>query len=570
MATQQQIQDVVELESGNLLNSELGRDYGGKRARANAAKYAAIQAAYTPAQIAQIKSTPEYSAYVADLAARSGPTGLFSGFLDSAKTFAGEAGVKEGLMLAAAAMGANALGAFGAPAGVSASGTGMTAAELAAGAPGVASIGGASGITPAMEAAGMLSAAGAPGVAASTAAANAATGLGYDMLGTAATGGGMLSGVSPAISQAAQTLAQAGITPEQVAANQNNPSWLQSVSNATGLSTSALGSIASTGLNALGGFLQGQSATSAAQTAANAQIEAARIAAEASKFKPVGVTTRFGGSQFGYDAQGNLISAGYQLSPEAKAQQDALMAMSNQALTQYQGAPAATAPMGTAAQTMFNLGQGYLQTTPQAQAAQYMSEQQALLAPGREREMAALQNRLQAQGRLGLATGGTSTGMLASQPELEALYNAQRMQDLQLAAQATQGGQQYAQFGAGMVGSGGDMLKGMYGTQQAAYAPYQTALGGAVGMEQLGQQPMDIGTSIGAKTSTAGAQAGIFRAQGLQGAAQTMQPANAYNPWATMLSNAGNAITNYQTQQQQQQQQQFQNNLMNQLITGRV
>lgn len=385
----------------------------------------------------------------------------------------------------------------------------------------------------------------APGAMLSGSLGNAATGLGYDMLGAAATGGGMLSGVSPAISQAAQTLAKAGITPEQVAANQNNPAWLKSITDATGIPESMLGTVASTGLNMLGGYLQGQSATSAAQTSANAQIEAARIAAEASKFKPVGVTTRFGGSQFGYDAQGNLISAGYNLSPEAKAQQDALMAMSNQALTQYQGAPAAAAPMGQAAQTMFGLGQGYLQTTPQAQAAQYMAEQQALLAPSREREMAALQARLQAQGRLGLSTGGTTTGMLASQPELEALYNAQRMQDLQLAAQATQGGQQYAQFGAGMVGAGGDMLKGMYGTQQAAYAPYQTALGGATMLESLGQQPMDIGTSIGARTSTAAAQAGNLIGTGMMNAAKTMQPANAYNPWVAPLAGAAGLFSQW-------------------------
>lgn len=308
----------------------------------------------------------------------------------------------------------------------------------------------------------------------------------------------------------------------------------------------------STGLGLIGSALQGRSATDAARQSANAQIEAARIAAEASRFRPVGVTTRFGQSQFGYDPQGNLVSAGYQLSPELKAQQDALMAMSGQALTQYQGAPAATAPMAQGAQTLFGLGQGYLATTPQEQAAKFMAEQQALLAPTREREMAALQARLQAQGRLGLATGGTSTGLMASNPELEALYNAQRMQDLQLAAQATQGGQQYATFGAGLLGTGGELQKSMYGTQQAAFAPYQTALGGATTLESLGQQPMDIGTSIGAKTSTAAARAGEFVGQGMLGAAQTMQPANAYSPWGALLTGAGQAIGQYGQPQQQQ------------------
>jgi len=104
-------------------------------------------------------------------------------------------------------------------------------------------------------------------------------------------------------------------------------------------------------------------------------------------------------------------------------------------------------------------------------------------------------------------------------------------------------------------------LKQMYGTQTAAYAPYQTALGGATMLEALGQQPMDLGTSIGAKTSTAGAQAGLFTAKGIQNAADTMQPANAYSPWGSLLTGAGSAIQNYQTQQQQQQ-------LQNQLLSA--
>jgi len=320
---------------------------------------------------------------------------------------------------------------------------------------------------------------------------------------------------------------------------------------ANAFNTGGIGNqLVGTGAKLLGGVIQGNAAQDAAQTSASAQIEAARIAADAAKFRPVGVASRFGASKFGYDAQGNLTSAGYQMSPELKAQQDALMGISNQALTQYQGAQAATAPLGQGAQTLFGLGQGYLSTSPQEQAAKYMQEQQALLAPSREREMAALQARLQAQGRGGLAIGGTSSGMMAANPELEAYYNAIRQQDLGLAAKATQGGQQYAAFGAGLLGTGSDLQKAMYGTQTAAYAPYQTALGGAATLESLAQNPMDIGTAIGAKSSTASANAGLLTAQGLANAAQTMQPANAYSPWGTLLSGAGQAIGNYNQPQQ--------------------
>ena len=300
-----------------------------------------------------------------------------------------------------------------------------------------------------------------------------------------------------------------------------------------------------------GGYLSGEAATQAAQTQAAAQVEAARIAAEAARFRPVGVTTRFGQSQFGYDPQGNLTSAGYQLSPELRAQQDALMINSGQNLAQWQQATQLAAPLQTGAQRAMELGQGYLARTPQEQAAQYMSEQQGLLAPGRERELAALQNRLQAQGRGGLAIGGTSTGMMAANPEMEAYYNSIRQQDLGLAAQATQGGQQYATFGAGLMGTGGDLLKQMYGTQTAAFQPYQTALGGAQQLEQLGQEPMNLGASLGSTASAAAAAAGNAQAQGMWGAAQTMQPANAYSPWGALLSGAGQAIGQYGQQQQQ-------------------
>ena len=44
--------------------------------------------------------------------------------------------------------------------------------------------------------------------------------------------------------------------------------------------------------------------------------EAAKAAAEAMRFKPVGVTTRFGTTNYTYDDKGNLVSAGYTLTPE--------------------------------------------------------------------------------------------------------------------------------------------------------------------------------------------------------------------------------------------------------------
>ena len=74
-----------------------------------------------------------------------------------------------------------------------------------------------------------------------------------------------------------------------------------------------------------------------------------------------------------------------------QAQQNQIMGATGGLLNQYTGAQAATAPMGQAAQTAMTLGQGYLSTDPQAQAAKYLADQQGLLAPGRAQDFAALQ-----------------------------------------------------------------------------------------------------------------------------------------------------------------------------------
>ncbi len=300
------------------------------------------------------------------------------------------------------------------------------------------------------------------------------------------------------------------------------------------------------GLKLGGGYLAGKSAVDAAQTSSDAQIKAAQIAAESAKFRPVGITTNFGSSNFTKDAQGNVTGAGYTLSPEMLAQQAKLMGVSEQALQQYLGAQGATAPMGDAAQRMMTLGNSYLATTPQEQAAKYMAEQQALLATGRERYVNNMLTGEYNRGTYGLSVGGTSTGMNAANPRLEAMFNAQRQQDLGLAAQATQGGMDYAKFGSAMTGLGGDMLNSMYGTQSAAFSPYNTALGGARTIEGLGQNSLDLGINMGKVSNNA--QAGMLLGQGMANAATTVQN-GAQSPWGDMLGTASKMLSNYQTQQ---------------------
>ena len=289
----------------------------------------------------------------------------------------------------------------------------------------------------------------------------------------------------------------------------------------------------------LGGALQADSSAYAARKSAQAQTEAARIAAEEARFRPVGITTRFGQSQFQYGPEGRVSGAGYQISPELKAYQDRLMGLTGGGLAQAEMGQQQFAPLAAGAQGLFGLGQQYLAQSPEAAAQQYMTSQQNLLAPSREREFAQLQNRLFQTGRGGLSVGATgerpsgAAGLGAASPEMEAYYNAIAQQDAALAAQAMQAGQQQTSFGAGLLGTAGNLLTQGYQGQVTALTPYQAYLQGATGLEALGQQSLDIGSGIGAKVgSPTGAQALLA---GGMGAARAMEATNAYNPFAEAL-----------------------------------
>jgi hypothetical protein len=283
--------------------------------------------------------------------------------------------------------------------------------------------------------------------------------------------------------------------------------------------------------------MAGDSARSAANTSAQAQLQSAQMAADASKFRPVGITTRYGGSNFQYDPQGNVIGAGYDVSPEYQAYQQQLSGLMGQQLQQGLGAQQQYAPLTGAAGGLFNLGQQYLAESPEQAAQKYMASQQALLAPSRERESALLMNQLQNSGRTGLsvAQGG---GLMSANPEAAALANARAMQDLQLAASAQQAGQQQTAFGAGLFGTGANLLGSYQQGQVGALSPFQNTLGIQSGIEQLGQNPLTLSAGLGGQAAAYGAQSGRYTYGGGVGAANTMQGANAYNPYATALINA--------------------------------
>jgi len=296
------------------------------------------------------------------------------------------------------------------------------------------------------------------------------------------------------------------------------------------------------GASLLGGILGGRSAESAARTQADAQERAAQLAAEEARFRPVGITTRFGQSAFQTGPDGRVSGASYTLDPALRAFQDRFMGLAGGGLSQAEMAQQQFAPLGQAGQGLFGLGQQYLAQSPQEAAQQFMAQQQELLAPSREREMAQLQNRLFNTGRGGLSVGATGArpsgamGLGAASPELEAYYNALAQQDATLAAQATQGGMDQARFGAGLFATGGNLLtQGLQG-QTTALGPYEAYLAQMQALEGLGQQSLDIGSALGGRiASPSGANALL---QGGTSAAQSRFAANAYNPFATALIGA--------------------------------
>jgi hypothetical protein len=387
-----------------------------------------------------------------------------------------------------------------------------------------------------------------------------------------------------------------------------------------GLTAAQYAGLLTTGAQTAAGLLQQQTSKEAADKA-RAMIDTETAAAKASAaFKPIGMTTRFGTSEFKTDpVTGQLTSAGYTLSPEAKYAQDFFRTQANLGLQQVELAPAVYAPLKTGANMMFDLGQRalnqptdarlgqistdyltqssgsralqtlgekYIAQSPEEVAQNYLNQQMALLQPGRELELANLQNKLQQQGRGGLAVAqGGALG--ATTPELQALYNARATQEAQLAANAPLYGQQQVQFGAGLFGTGQQLgmagqqfgmdtlakqqaldqqrigfgaglygqgaqtLGNYYGGLSQAYAPYNAAFGQMQALETAGQQPFQLGAALGQTASTSGARVGQL---GLEGARQSVNLATSAdatrNPYASALYGA------------------FSNPLLSQALTG--
>jgi hypothetical protein len=431
-------------------------------------------------------------------------SGLFSG---GGAAPAASASTGSGLLSTGASSGTG-LTAGSSGLGLSAGGSGL---GITAGSAGASTIGGSLGTTLA-------------GISTGIGAASALSGIGS----MAPVDYGLTSGASSVASLTSE-VASKGLIGDVV----------NKVASFTGLTPDTIGKLGVAGVQALlssaGTNKQAEQAREAAQTQANATIEAARIAAEANKFRPVGVTTRFGSSNFGYDAQGNLTTAGYTPSAEITGYQDRLRTLASQGMTDIEAARAAYQPLTGAAQSLFSLGQGYLAKSPEQAAADYISKQQALISPSRQTQLAELQNKLFQQGRGGAATaqGGS---LMATSPELAAYYNSLAQQDLVLAAQADEEARRRIEFGSGLFDTGANLQGRYYTGQTASYAPFATAMDTSAALESLAERPLTLGTSIGERTTAGTAAGGRFLSEGITNAAATMAPANAYSASGNLLS----------------------------------
>jgi hypothetical protein len=287
-------------------------------------------------------------------------------------------------------------------------------------------------------------------------------------------------------------------------------------------SQQAYGNLTQGLLGTVGSMQQNRVSQEAVQAAQRQALAGGQQAANMAQFRPVGTTTTFGTSNYQFDpTTGQLTSAGYNLSPQLQAAQNTLIS-----------------GLGTNLQDQANIqamGRQYMAQSPQEQAQQYIMNQQALLQPGRDVESARLANQLQQTGRTGVSVAqGGMLGM--ANPEQQALANARAMQDLQLAANATQAGQQQYQFGQNLLSS--------------AYQPYTTGLSAAGATEQFGQQPFTLSNALAQQQAAAGNIQGQLYNQGAQRAAaygvlpemQSSNTATLLGGLASPTSQLGNAF----------------------------
>ena len=346
-----------------------------------------------------------------------------------------------------------------------------------------------------------------------------------------------------------------------------------------------MGSIVGGITGAIGGMISGDAAAGAANEQADylrnlsseqrtAILNATKAAQERGQFKPVTVTSSFGTPQYTYDESGRLTGISAQPAPWLQALQARQQALAPQYMGLTEGALTAAPQFQRGAELAVGGGERLYGLAGQAaptsydvagKTQEYYNRMQQLVAPQREQQLASTRQGLFNTGRTGLATGATQAGgMLATNPEMAAYYNAVAQQDLQLANQAeTQAraqlqedintaGKLYA-GGAGMFTQAGDVQNQLYRNIAASQAPFASGMAAIGGLEQTAYAPVEQGYQYAGPVTSAeqwAGQLGVTGAQAAANIATSMAPAiagyqyqhSAYSPWGSLLQGVGGAM----------------------------
>jgi hypothetical protein len=303
---------------------------------------------------------------------------------------------------------------------------------------------------------------------------------------------------------------------------------------------SFVSAIAGPVLNIAGGLISGGKGADAARGQAEALRAAGQRSSEMAQFRPIGLRTGFGTSNFRVNDLGQVEEAGYTLNPE-------LEALRNRFTTGATGYDPTrlqqlTEPIYGGATSLFNLGGSYLGATPQDVAAKYISDRQSLLQPSRAAEFGRLQARNFATGRGGLGVQ-TGTGGAPANPALQAYYNSIFQQDKALAAEADQAAMERIRFGGELYGAGGKLASGIPSLFSGSFLPISTQLELAKSVEGFGQQPYQMSIDLANAQAGAGARAGQLYLDPQREAAAAYSKYQGYSPLGTAISGFGSTIS---------------------------
>lgn len=302
---------------------------------------------------------------------------------------------------------------------------------------------------------------------------------------------------------------------------------------------SVVSAIAGPILSIGGGLISGGKGADASKGQAEALRAAGVRSSEMAQFRPIGLRTGFGTSNFRVNELGQVEEAGYALNPE-------LEALRNRFTTGATGYDPTrlqqlTEPIYGGAASLFNLGGSYLGATPQDVAAKYISDRQGLLQPSRAAEFGRINARNFATGRGGLGVQ-TGTGGAPSNPALQAYYNSIFQQDKQLAAEADQAAMDRIRFGGELYGAGGKLASGIPSLFSSSFLPISTQLELAKSIEGFGQQPYQMSIDLANAQAGAGANAGRLYLDPQREAAAAYSKYQGYSPLGTAMSGLGSTM----------------------------